>query len=160
MQIQEDFATIKTSETFRDLVDQTYLVSCFLEDEENQKRWDYNFYNSLEKEVFSFSLENNLVVLKGKSPLANTQTVPEELRIENLQSDQEEIFVLMKRTFLKEYTQDKILKIFAILEQKGEIFWSFLILLKNLQVVHMKISDRTYEIVENTSVSMIKKEKK
>ncbi|MBI2110192.1 hypothetical protein HYT51_00220 [Candidatus Woesearchaeota archaeon] len=155
MRLQEDFLTITSSEEFRES-NPLCLISCFLDDKES-KKWEYNFYSSAEKEIFSFHIENASIVFKGKSPLVNAQKVPQELHLEELQSEQEEIFSIMWSTFLKEYSQDKVLKVFVILDQHEGIFWGFLILLKNLNIVHMKINDKTHEVVENSSISILKK---
>ena len=159
MQLQEDFITIRDSETFKEFLNSTYLISCFLDDIESKKRWEYNFYQEANKEILSFSVENAAIVFSGKSPPVNPQHFPQILPLEELKSEQEDIFNAMRREFLKEYTQDKVLKIFTILEKHEDIVWSFLILLKNLNVIHMKINDRTQEDIENSSISMIKKEK-
>src|SRR3989344_1481954 len=159
MQLQEDFITIRDSETFKEFLNSTYLISCFLDDLESKKRGEYNFYQEENKEILSFSVENSAIVFSGKSPPVNPQHFPQILPLEELKSEQEDIFNAMRREFLKEYTQDKVLKIFTILEKHEDIVWSFLILLKNLNVIHMKINDRTQEVIENSSISMIKKEK-
>src|SRR3989344_519335 len=117
MQLQEDFITIRDSETFKEFLNSTYLISCFLDDIESKKRWEYNFYQEANKEILSFSVENAAIVFSGKSPPVNPQHFPQILPLEELKSEQEDIFNAMRREFLKEYTQDKELEIFDFIEE-------------------------------------------
>lgn len=156
MKIKEDLVKIKESKEYNKFTGSIKLISCFL-DGIDKSGWDYNFYNEQNMETLTFCIENNEVIFKGNDKIVNSAIPPKTLLLEELQSEQEDIFNIMKKELLKECGLNEALKFYAIIEQNEEIMWGFLILLRNLNVIHMKIKDNGNDVIENKSIQIIKK---
>jgi|SRR3989344_3717730 len=156
--LKEDFEKIRLSEKFRALINKSYLISCFLNDDLIKKIWEYNFFSRDNNIIYTFFVDNNEVILKDSSNLlVNKKDNQEELFLNNIQLDEKEVVALVNFFLNKKYKNDKFSKMIISIESSNFILWNITVVLKNLNIINIKINDKTREIIGDKIVSPISK---
>ena len=147
--IKEDFEKIRFSEQFRPILSPSFLVSCFLNESlPDRPLWEYNFLSRENNKIYTFIVDNEKVILKETSFLTNNKT-PKELLLNNLRLDKKEVLALATYFLLNKFKEDKISRTIVSIEMDSEIVWNISIILKNLQIIHIKINDKTSQVIKD-----------
>jgi len=156
--IKEDFDKIRNSEKFKAIISRARLVSCFLNDDQIKKLWEFNFFSEETKSTYTFFVDNNDVVLKDTNILISRNQNPEEVILKDLKLEEKEVISVANFFLIKKCKEEKFSKmIMSIESQNKNILWNVTIVLKNLNVVNLKISDKTSEVVEDKTISPFQK---
>ena len=157
--IKEDFNKIKESEKFKAIISRARLVSCFLNDDQIKKLWEFNFFSEETKSTYTFFVDNNDVVLKDTNILISRNQNPEEVMLGNLKLEEKEVISIANFVLVKKYQEENFSKmILSIESQNRRILWNVTVVLKNLNVANIKINDRTSEVVEDKLFSPFTKQ--
>ena len=157
--IKEDFNKIKESEKFKAIISRARLVSCFLNDDQIKKLWEFNFFSEETKSTYTFFVDNNDVVLKDTNILISRNQNPEEVMLGNLKLEEKEVISIANFVLVKKYQEENFSKmILSIESQNRRILWNVTVVLKNLNVANIKINDRTSEVVEDKLISPFTKQ--
>lgn len=152
--IKEDFNRIRESEKFKAIISRARLVSCFLNDDQIKKLWEFNFFSEETKTTYTFFVDNDEVILKDTNVLISRNQNPEELLLNNLKLEEKEVISIANFFLIKKYSEDKFSKMILSIESRaGVILWNATIVLKNLNVVNLKVNDMISEVVEDKSIS-------
>src|SRR3989344_5568594 len=152
--IKEDFDKIKNSEKFKAIISRASLISCFLNEDLAKKFWEFNFFSQETKSIYAFFVDKDEPILKETNVLISRNQNPEELLLGNLKLRESEAVSIANFFLVKKYKEDKFAKMIISLEAKDKnILWNITVVLKNLNVVNLKISDRNSEVIEDKAIS-------
>lgn len=151
--IKEDFEKIQICGKYNPLLNSAFLVSCFLNDSLSKPLWEYNFYSQDNHTTYTFIIDNDNVILKDTGSLMNLKTNPEKLPIGNLRLTEKEITALTKFHLVKKFNEENFTKIIMSIDHERTILWNVTVVLKNLNIINIRISDRNSEIVDSKLVS-------
>ena len=127
--LKVDFEKIKNSENFKEIINNSFLISCFL-NENLESLWEYNFYSKSQNNVSSFIVKNNQVILKDTCELVSKK-LPKELFLNNLKLEKLNVSSIVDEFISKNYNNDLISKKMVTIENEDFIIWNIILILKN-----------------------------
>ena len=152
--IKDNFFKVKESEKFKAIISRARLVSCFLNEDMLKKLWEFNFFSEETKSTYTFFVDNDEVVLKDTNVLISRNKNPEELFLGNLKLEEKEAISIANFFLVKKYNEEKFAKMILSIESKERnILWNITVVLKNLNVVNLRINDKNSEVVEDKIIS-------
>ena len=153
--LKEDFQKILNAEYFRAIIKNSFLISCFLNEDPKTKKsnWEYNFYSREGKCVYTFFLSENNVILKDTNFTLIKKENPEELKIMNVKLSEKEVEAKVNYVLGTKYKDDKVTKMIISIDMNKVIVWNVTSILKNLTIINIKVNDNNSEIIEDRVVS-------
>ncbi len=157
--IKEDFDKIRNSEKFKAIISRARLVSCFLNDAQIKRLWEFNYFSAETKSTYTFFVDNDEVILKDTNILLSKNQNPEELFLGNLKLEEKEAVSIANFLLVKKYKEENFSKMIISLESRDRnILWNVTVVLRNLNVINLRINDGNSEVVEDQIISPFTKQ--
>ncbi len=151
--IKEDFQKIQSCGKYNPILNKAFLVSCFLNESLVKPLWEYNFYSLDNNTTYTFIIDNDDAILKDSGSLMNLKKNPEPLSLVNIKLNEKEAIALAKYHLVKKYNEENISKIIISIDHEKTILWNITVVLKNLNIINLRINDKNSEVMDSKLVS-------